>query len=161
MNIEYLLICDGTSDRALLPIINHVLKKYFPDSYISANWADFRYLLRKPKGLAEKIKTAFDLYEINWIFIHRDAENENISKREAEIKEALENLPLALQSKVFVTLIPIKMMEAWLLIDEKAIRKAAGNPKGSRQPEWQGGTESAQAQRYRKSSCQGSAFSIA
>jgi hypothetical protein len=32
-----------------------------------------------------------------------------------------------------VCVIPVKMTEAWLLIDEKAIREAAGNPKG-RQP---------------------------
>lgn len=29
-----------------------------------------------------------------------------------------------------VRVVPVRMTEAWLLIDEKAIRKAAGNPNG-------------------------------
>ena len=31
---------------------------------------------------------------------------------------------------MIVKLIPVRMQEAWLLIDERAIREAAGNPRG-------------------------------
>ncbi|MFN9857786.1 MAG: hypothetical protein ACK556_06670, partial [Pseudanabaena sp.] len=62
---------------------------------------------------------------------HRDAEREPINARVEEINSAM----VIVQSKIIdsittVPVIPIRMTEAWLLIDEKAIKTAAGNPRG-------------------------------
>jgi hypothetical protein len=46
----------------------------------------------------------------------------------AEIQEAIANITL---SEPHVCVVPVRMQEAWMLIDEAAIRSAAGNPNGS------------------------------
>jgi len=60
------------------------------------------------------------------LFIHRDAENQPFESRKREITAALagQTNPPA------VCVIPVRMQEAWFLIDERAIRKAASNPNG-------------------------------
>ena len=35
--------------------------------------------------------------------------------------------------QVYICVIPVRMLEAWLLFNEAAIRKAAGNPRGKEQ----------------------------
>ena len=71
-----------------------------------------------------------DLFPCDLLFIHRDAEAEPHDVRRAQIgaavAEAFDN-----QSKpAWVGVIPVRMREAWLLFDETAIRRAAGNPSG-------------------------------
>ena len=45
-----------------------------------------------------------------------------------EIRESLEQC--AIGTLPVVCVVPVRMQEAWLLIDESALRKAAGNPQG-------------------------------
>jgi hypothetical protein len=61
--------------------------------------------------------------------IHRDAENEPLERRISEIEEAA---AAARQAVTHVCVVPVRMVEAWLLHDESAIRRAAGNPNGTR-----------------------------
>ncbi|MCU0338416.1 MAG: DUF4276 family protein [Spirosomaceae bacterium] len=124
---NYVLISDGSSDRCLLPIIDYWLSKYFPEVIFQGENAVFR--TSQPKTLADKIKEAIVQYEPDWIFVHRDAEKENepLQKRAKEIEEAVGKVQPV---QTIVKIIPIRMTEAWLLIDEKAIRRAAGNPNG-------------------------------
>ena len=60
--------------------------------------------------------------------MHRDAERESIEKRVNEIHESLKQC--AIDTLPVVCFVPVRMQEAWLLIDESALRKAAGNPRG-------------------------------
>ncbi len=65
-------------------------------------------------------------FPFNILFIHRDAEktdNRMIEQRAAEIKKELEPGLLG----ITVCVIPVKMMETWLLIQSEAIKRAAGN----------------------------------
>ena len=60
------------------------------------------------------------------LFVHRDAESlelKKITERKKEVFDAVS----ATSSFRTIAVIPIKMMETWLLIDEEAIKKAAGN----------------------------------
>jgi len=57
--------------------------------------------------------------------VHRDAEGETLERRVIEIKGVVADLPDPL-----VPVVPVRMQEAWLLIDEPALRCAAGNPNG-------------------------------
>ncbi|MDE3721085.1 hypothetical protein PWG71_06770 [Nocardiopsis sp. N85] len=64
-------------------------------------------------------------YEI--VAVHRDADGVGRRLRLDEIRVAVqEHMP----ASVCVPVIPIRMTEAWLLVDETAIRKVAANPNG-------------------------------
>ena len=58
--------------------------------------------------------------------MHRDAEGATLDSRVQEINQAIAELPEDLQP-VFVSVVPLRMQETWLLIDESAIKIAAGN----------------------------------
>ncbi len=60
------------------------------------------------------------------LFVHRDAEKEPKERRLKEIRAAAGTAGFP----PFVPVVPVRMTEAWLLIDETAIRQAAGNPNG-------------------------------
>ena len=127
--IRYALLSDGSSDKALLPILSWLLHQHCPEYAIQSQWADLGRLPRPPKKLPEKIKKSVEIYLCDLLFIHRDAERISGEKRADEIRLAFADLahPPA------VCVVPVRMMEAWLLSDETAIRKAASNPNG-RQP---------------------------
>lgn len=128
--LRYTLVTDGPSDVAFLPIITWLLKNEKVELPIDPQWAELRKLPKKssPRNLKDKTKTAWDLYPCEVLFIHRDAERETISKRVHEIYNAVSKIEEDIPP--YLCVIPVKMTEAWLLIDEQAIRKAAGNPNG-------------------------------
>ena len=128
--IRYTLITDGSSDRALMPILNWLLMELGVNIPIQAAWADLARLPHPPKKLEDRIEKAIALYPCDLLFVHRDAEKETRQKRVSEIHQAVNLLKEDVKLPV-VCVIPVKMTEAWLLIDEKAIREAAGNPKGN------------------------------
>jgi hypothetical protein len=128
--IRYTLLADGPSDRALLPILTWLLREYCPDCAVQAEWADLRRLPKRPASLAERILRSVDLYPCDILFIHRDAERDTIDWRKSEIHEAIELVTESNSIPVTINVIPIRMQEAWLLFDERAIRKASGNPNG-------------------------------
>ncbi|HEX6500437.1 MAG TPA: hypothetical protein VF054_15610 [Micromonosporaceae bacterium] len=61
------------------------------------------------------------------VLIHRDADRDGRERRLAEIREAVYRvMPKVLHAAI----IPIRMTEAWLILDEQLIRDVAGNPNG-------------------------------
>lgn len=124
--IRYTLLSDGSSDRMLLPILDWLFLQHCPEYSVNSAWADLARLPRPPKTLPEKITTTLDLYPCDVLFIHRDAEKEPPEVRLRQISQAVEGLG----SPPVVCVIPVRMQEAWLLFDTKAIRRAAGNPNG-------------------------------
>ena len=128
---RFTLVADGSSDVALLPILVWLLRKHFGNIPIQPEFADLRRLQNPPYKLLERIAKSVELYPCDLLFVHRDAERESIHKRVDEIRESLEQC--AIDTPPVVCVVPVRMQEAWLLIDESALRKAAGNPQG-RQP---------------------------
>ena len=126
--IRYTLLSDGSSDRALLPILSWVLEQQIRCP-IQETWADLRHLPNPPKKLSDRIRRSLELYPCDLLFIHRDAEREPLQKRRAEISQSLEEAG-QLGAIPAICVIPVRMMEAWLLIDDNALRRAAGNPRG-------------------------------
>lgn len=124
--IRYTLLSDGSSDRMLMPIIEWLLCQHCPEIAVKSEWADLGRLPQPPKTLSEKINVALDLYPCDLLFIHRDAERESYAIRHAEICSELD----CFDTPPAVCVIPVRMLEAWFLFDELAIRKAAGNPYG-------------------------------
>ena len=128
--LRFTLVADGSSDKALLPILVWLLRKHFGKIPIQAEFADLRRLQNPPSKLFDRIAKSIELYPCDLLFVHRDAERESIAKRVREIRESLEKC--AIDALPVVCVVPVRMQEAWLLIDEFALRKAAGNPRGRR-----------------------------
>lgn len=61
------------------------------------------------------------------VFVHRDAEREPPERRRAEILRASGARSLG---HALVPVVPVRMTEAWLLLDEAQIRAVAGKPRG-------------------------------
>ncbi|NJK34983.1 MAG: DUF4276 family protein [Oscillatoriales cyanobacterium SM2_2_1] len=127
--LRYTLLGDGSSDRALMPILTWWLREHLPHLPIQGQWADLGRSPQPPKSLVDRIHRSLDLYPCDLLFIHRDAERESYESRATEINAALCQVTPPLQISP-ICVIPIRMTEAWLLIDEQAIREAADNPKG-------------------------------
>ena len=130
----YTLLSDGSSDKALMPILTWLLRTHQVECAIQSTWADLRRLPKPPKTLLPRIISSLELYPCDLLFVHRDAEKEPREKRVVEIQEAVEKaVKKSVAVPPAVCVIPVCMQEAWLLFDEAALRKAAGNPRG-RQP---------------------------
>lgn len=87
--LRYTLLCDGSSDRALMPILTWALQQHCAESAIQAEWVDWGRLRNPPKTLSEKIRVALELYECDLLFVHRDAEKEPREARVAEINTTI------------------------------------------------------------------------
>jgi Domain of unknown function (DUF4276) len=132
--LRYTLITDGSSDKTLMNIIKWLLDDLYPKISNRGTFGDFRYLQKPPKkgDIKNQIQCAEYFYPFDILFYHRDAE----SDKKSIVKERTEEIKSQLEEKYIsktICIIPIKMMENWLLIDETAIKKAAGNRNYSKQ----------------------------
>ena len=122
------LLTDGPSDRALIPVLQWVLRQQVPFA-VNIDWADLRRLRRPPRHLAARVARSVELFPCDLLFVHRDAEAEPRERRLAEIETAVSAVETWDRDRT-VSVVPERMTEAWLLIDEAALRSAAGNPRG-------------------------------
>jgi hypothetical protein len=113
------IVGEGGSDRALSPIIRWLLSEV-TDAEVELAWVDLARLSAGHK-LRDKVQQALIAQRCDVLFIHRDADNQDPSLRRDEIRHAAQGHP-------YVAVVPVRMTEAWLLIDERAIRSAAGRP---------------------------------
>lgn len=117
------LLTDGSSDRTLLPIVQFLLDEWSPLPHRTL-FADSLH----SGSLKLRLPKVIELFPCDLLFVHRDAEREPLETRVQEIREALaESAP---QHFPHICLVPVRMTESWLLLDELAIRSAAGNPDG-------------------------------
>lgn len=132
--IRFLLLCEGTSDRALVPHLRQLLSHCGAAEVVGtavalANVRDpgagGASVLERKMRVVLSTESEFDL-----LFVHRDADSAGVEERSGEIAEAARNAELAADR---VNVIPVRTTEAWILLDETAIRRVAGNPRG-RQP---------------------------
>lgn len=130
MHLRYTLLTDGSSDGALLPVLTWLLRSHLPRVAVDPIWADLRRMPRPPKTLADRVLASAELYPCDILFVHRDAERASLADRLDEIREAVREATSRKPVPQHVCLVPIRMREAWLLIDEHAIRCAAANPNG-------------------------------
>ncbi len=128
--IRYTLMSDGSSDAALIPILDWLLIQNGIKYAIQSNRADLRRLRFPPKTLKERIRICVDLYPCELLFVHRDSERESRERRVVEINSAIQELIDSSAPLPHICVVPVKMTEAWLLFDEQAIRHAAGNRYG-------------------------------
>lgn len=129
MRLRYTLVADGPGDACLVHPINWVLRRcscHRFDEFVP-QVADRRWHSEATSGLESRLEAGYSQFPCEILFIHRDAERQSPELRYEEIQEAIERI----QVPPYVPIVPIRMTEAWLLIDERAIRKAADNPNGT------------------------------
>jgi len=129
IRISYTLVSDGSRDLFLLQhIVRWVIRNVTEHStQLNPQEADFRNHRNPPDTLSERLREAVRLFPCNMLFIHRDAERLPREARIDEIASAVEEAGISEES---VSIVPVRMTEAWFLISESAIRRAAGNPNG-------------------------------
>jgi hypothetical protein len=117
------LVGEGSSDQALIPFVEFLLDEYCDIPHVTVFAAGL------PSGpLRDRIAMAVDLFPCDMLFIHRDADRTPVEAREREISEAAAASAAGVKS---ICIVPVRMTEAWLLVDPRAIRRAAGNPSGA------------------------------
>ena len=126
---RYCLISDGTSDRALLSPVRWLLKRLLPAGIGLIENHAAPGDLRGFSGLSGRIRRASYLYPSDMILVHRDAERIAWEERREEIRRETEVAGADLLD-IVVPIVPVRMSEAWLFLDEQAIRRASGNPHG-------------------------------
>jgi len=130
-DLQYTLLSDGPTDKALMPILSWLLYQRLPRCAVQHRWADLRPLPKPPKVLHEWIQTAIELYPCNLLFVHRDAEGESLLGSRSEVDDAVRQACGTGVIPPAIATVPVRMTETWLLFDAQAIRNAAGNPNGS------------------------------
>lgn len=114
--LAYVLVGDGPSDRCLTSVIDWTLRHHRPDIELSTP----TFHSRAHQDVEETVQRVQADYAPDLVFVHRDAEKEKREVRRREIPTDVGIVPV----------IPVRMTEAWLLVDEVALRIAAGNPNG-------------------------------
>lgn len=126
--IRCTLLADGSSDKALIPILEWIVREHSGDRAVHFEWADLRRLSPPPRLLRDRIGRTLEIFPCHLLFVHRDAEGQQPDQRYGEISAAIQDQAGSCISHVGV--VPVRMQESWLLLDPVAIRQAAGNPNG-------------------------------
>ncbi|WP_245633730.1 hypothetical protein [Amycolatopsis jejuensis] len=123
--LQGLFIAEGTSDQ---PLANTV-EVLFRESGIELRLTvpPYEQLPKVAKTIKDRTEAGQRLMEcIDVVVVHRDSDNVGHDVRREEIDSAMHSAGIG----VWCPIVPVRMTEAWLLLDEKEIRRVAGNPKG-------------------------------
>lgn len=125
MNISFILTGEGSSD---LRLVEHIESLLVEEGFTEVS-GDAPDLSRFGKAIGrtvrEKLTALVKHYpNIDLVFIHRDADNAGLHAREQEIATAVDGL--LIMDRV-IPVIPVTMLETWLLADSAAIKRVAGN----------------------------------
>lgn len=126
--LRFTLIGDGSSDKALSYVIKWLVDDLYPTIPSYVTYAEFRRLPKPPlkKDIGAQISAAKEFYPYDILIYHRDAESNDlqiIDVRKSEVFNEIEEE----EKNFIVCVVPVKMMESWLLINREALKKAAGN----------------------------------
>ena len=115
MIVRFLLICEGSSDHALVPHIQRLLIQHGATEAdgISSHFGT---------SLTEKVKQGLALSNSpDLLFVHRDADHHR-DTHAAGAEKRCEEIVAAVQSAGhggrYVGIVPVRMTEAWLLLNE-------------------------------------------
>lgn len=126
IKIHFILVCEGTSDRGLVAHLESLCVGGGA-AEVSGTAPDLDALPRPPgRGVAAKVGAALELEpDANLVFVHRDSDSADSTRRYDEISHGMVGIVAR-----YVAVVPVQETEAWLLLDEQALREVAGNPRG-------------------------------
>ena len=114
-SVSFAFLCEGSSDRGLIAHLETLLVHFgaqeatgMPGPQKGTIPARLQQLLAEATGAG-----------INMVFIHRDSDGPDREGREREIRQGVEESGFP---HPFIPVIPVQETEAWLLLDEQAIR---------------------------------------
>lgn len=126
MTVRAVFIADGSSD---LPLRDHLAGLCTDRGLdISIDAPDPARLGALGRRVEDRLRALLRLdggFEV--AFVHRDAESMVPETRRREVRDGA--LAAGVHQPV-VPVVPVRMTEAWLLLDERAIRDVAGKPSG-------------------------------
>ena len=127
MTVRFLLVCEGSSDATLVQHIRRLLVEYGQSDPEGMSWA-------KGRLLTDKIRSGLQYAgDCDLLLVHRDADaseetpNAGPQKRYDEINQSVSDSGY---SGAWVGMVPVRMTEAWLLLDEAEIRGVTGRLRG-------------------------------
>lgn len=127
-SLRLTLLADGSSDACLLVLLRWLVGSIARRVRLQSDVAMNNLLPKLSSGLEARVRKCVDLYPCDILFVHRDAEAQAPAQRIEEIRRAAECAAIAAS---WIPVVPVRMTEAWLLLDEQAIRQAAANPNGT------------------------------
>lgn len=129
MRLHFVLIAEGSSDDALRPHLESLCIDQGATE-VTSTAPDFARLAERIGHSVEaKLAAAIALEPgANLVFLHRDADDGDPQPRYDEIAAAVAATRL---TSAHVAVVPVQATEAWLLVDERAIRAAAYRPDGT------------------------------
>ncbi|MER6452136.1 hypothetical protein ABT270_05720 [Streptomyces sp900105245] len=130
MTVHALYLCEGSSDTGLRDHIEAIGAEMGREILVTV--PDLDRLPNRPghsvRGklrAAQQVSDEGQVYDL--VVIHRDSDGNPPERRRGEIAEAVDEVSPGL---AHVPVVPVRMLEAWLLLDQAAIREVAGNPNG-------------------------------
>lgn len=128
--VRAVLVHEGPTDALLAPHLEQ-LCVFAGAREASCRVPRFDWLKRPPgRAVRDQCSAALRMFpETNLLFIHRDADAVGPDARRAEIVEAVGGLA---NPPHHVPVIPVTAIEAWLLVDAAAVRRAVGARDGVR-----------------------------
>ena len=120
--MRFLFVCEGSSDTPLVGHIERLLIRCGQPDPDGETW-------HRGARVADKIRQGLQAAGgLDLLFVHRDADNAGAEARYREIEAAVRDA--AQDGLPWTGVVPVRMTEAWLLLDEAAIRDAVGKPRG-------------------------------
>ncbi len=128
MRVHFVLVCEGSSDEALVPHLRSLLVECGARE-ATGTAPDFsRWGQRISRDIGTRVRVALRLEgHVDLLFIHRDADSPDPELRYNEISMGVAKAGYA---NTWIGVVPVQETEAWLLLDESAIRRVSGRPKG-------------------------------
>lgn len=123
-----LMLVDGSSDEPLGRHVAALARRH--EVRLDVVTPEFERMNMSPgRRVRDRLERMLELDpDFDALVVHRDAERQPCADRLNEIHAATESLDVAWPT---VPVIPVRMTEAWLLLDEQAIREVAGRPTGT------------------------------
>lgn len=127
MTLRFLLVCEGSSDAALIHHISRLLLKNGHSDPQGQSWT-------RSGPLVNKIREGLQFSgPCDLLLVHRDADS-NVETPSAGPERRHREILCAVRDSGFqgpwVAIVPVHATESWLLLDEPAIRQIAGHRAG-------------------------------
>jgi len=122
IKVNFAFLREGSSDDGLIPHLRDLLVRAGADEAFGTSRPYLGTVESKLRALAKEAGT------IDLVFVHRDADGPDSEPRRDEVAKAVQR---ALPKASCIAVVPVQELEAWLLLDELAIRAVVGRPHGN------------------------------